>query len=266
MSHDYASPLVVKYGGNAMGRPGEADPTLAEIAQLWSEGMPVAIVHGGGPEIDRALAERGIPTERIDGLRVTSPQTLDVTEAVLCATLNKRIVRACAALGLPAVGISGQDGALLVAEREAAHNGADLGYVGTIVACNPRVVETLLAARFLPVVAPLAVARDGAHAFNVNADSAAAALAAALRAFAFVAITNVPRIFRDPDDPASGIDALTLEEARIFAQGDACRSSMKPKLLAAVQAVAEGAAASYICDAKPGAIRAALGGNATVVR
>jgi acetylglutamate kinase len=256
----------VKYGGNAMATPGGSDPTLAEVAQLWREGVRLVLVHGGGPEIDRALAERGIVTERIEGLRVTDGATLDVTEAVLCGTLNKRIVRACSALGLPAAGISGQDGGLFVAARATSANGGDLGYVGEISACDPRVVETLLLAGFLPIVAPLAVSSDGRHAYNVNADLAAAALAAALRACAFVSITNVARIFRDPDDPASGIDRLSLDEAIAFAGSAACRSSMKPKLLAAVKAVAAGAAASYVCDAKPGAIRAALAGNATIVR
>lgn len=255
----------MKYGGNAMAAPGEPDPTLAEIGELWSAGTPVVVVHGGGPEIDRMLTARGIASERIDGLRVTSAEVLDVTEAVLCGTMNKRIVRACASLGLPAVGISGQDGALLVAERERSASGADLGFVGGIVACDPRIVQSILAAGFVPVVAPLAIARDRSHAFNVNADLAAAALAAALRASAFVAITNVARVFANPDDPASGIDRMTLDGARAFAQSAACRSSMKPKLLAAIQAVAGGATASYICDAKPGAVRAALNGEATIV-
>lgn len=256
----------MKYGGNAMGQSEAADPVLEEVAQLWQAGTPVIVVHGGGPEIDRALAERGVVTERIEGLRVTGPATLEVTEAVLCATVNKRIVRACAALGLPAVGISGQDGGMLVAERAASAGGGDLGFVGAIVETNPRLVQSLLDAGYLPVVAPLAISRDAGHAYNVNADLAAAALAAAVRARAFLAITNVPRVFRDPDDPASGIDRFSPAEARAFAASEACRSSMKPKLLAAIAAVEGGAAAAYICGAAPGAIRAALAGDATIVR
>ncbi|MBV8490024.1 MAG: acetylglutamate kinase [Candidatus Eremiobacteraeota bacterium] len=264
--HSLEHTVVVKYGGNAMGQPRTPDVTLEEVAGLWRAGVPVVLVHGGGPDIDRALRARGIATERIEGLRVTTSETLDVTEGVLCATVNKRIVRAFAGLGVTAVGISGQDGALLVAERERSASGADLGYVGSVVACNPQVVTELLTSGFLPVVAPLAIARDGSHAYNVNADSAAAALAAALHASSFIAITNVPRVLRDPDDPASGIDAMTIDEARAFAGSDACRSSMKPKLFAAADAVAAGASASYVCDAKPGAIAAALAGDATIVR
>lgn len=277
MSHKDASalavgPIVVKYGGSIAGAAHTSEQSrsttcdvLAEIADLWHAGTAVVLVHGGGPEIDVALAARGIVTQRIDGLRVTDATTLEITEAALCGTLNKRIVRACAALGLPAAGISGQDGGLLIAQRAVTADGGDLGYVGEIVATDPRILHLLLEGGFLPVVAPLATACDGNCAYNVNADLAAAAIAGALRASAFVAVTNVPRVFRDPDDPSSGIDRFSLREAGAFAAGDGCRSSMKPKLNAAIAAVTGGAHASYICDAKPGAIRSALAGDATVI-
>jgi acetylglutamate kinase len=274
MQHDYAIPLasgpvVVKYGGNAMPDPkGDcADPTLVEIAELWRSGWPIVLVHGGGPEIDAALAQRGIATERIDGMRVTNIETLAVTEAVLCATVNKRIVRALTAVGLPAAGISGQDGATLVARTMRSAAGPDLGYVGDVVDCDPRLVRTLLGAGFLPVIAPIALSGDATTALNVNADFAAAALAGALHAQAFVAITNVPRVLRDVHDPNSAIETLTPSEARAFARTDACLSGMKPKLLAAARAATAGAAASYICAAGPSAIASALfTGDATVVR
>lgn len=259
---------MVKYGGAAMAPPSNAgtDPVLAEIATLREANSAVVLVHGGGPEIDAALAQRGVETERVDGMRVTGLAALEITEAVLCGVINKRIVRDAIAFGMPAVGLSGQDGSMLVAERALGARGEDLGYVGRIVATDVRPIYALLEAGFLPIVAPLAIARDGSHAYNVNADLAAAALAAALRADAFVAITNVSRVFRDPDDPASGIDALTPEGALRFAAGDACRSSMKPKLEAAARAVRGGAGAAYICLAKANAIAAAVRGDATVIR
>jgi acetylglutamate kinase len=266
MSHNYASTLVVKYGGGAMSEePHESpDPVLLEIAALRRE-RHVVLVHGGGPEIDAALARVGVQTPRIDGLRVTDAATLEVTEAVLCATINKRLVRAALGLGMPAVGISGEDGAMLVARRATAANGRDLGYVGSVEKIDARLVLALLEAAFLPIVAPLAIARDARHAYNVNADLAAAAIAGALGAAAFVVITNVSRVRRDAEDPASGIDRLTPEEALRFAAGDACRSSMKPKVAAAAYAVNAGAAASYICAGKPNAIESALRGDATVI-
>lgn len=268
MMHEYARTLVVKYGGGAMRGcgGGEVDPVLAELAMLRAAGSAVVLVHGGGPEIDSALAELGISTSRVDGLRVTDAATLRVTEAVLCASINKRIVRGALALGMPAVGLSGQDGGMLIAERAVGLHGEDLGYVGQIVSTDVRPLRALLDAGLLPVVAPLAVARSGDHAYNVNADLAAAALAGALRADVFVAITNVPRVFRDPSDPSSGIDAFTPEDALRFAAGETCRSSMKPKLLAAAGAVRDGAATAYICSVKPNAIAAAIRGEATMIR
>lgn len=260
-----AAPLVVKYGGNAMAGDAAEDPVLEELAELWNRGDAVVVVHGGGPEIDRWLELRGVVTERIDGLRVTDAVTLEVTEAVLCGSLNKRLVRALRALGLPAVGISGEDGDLLIATRASSPSGRDLGFVGEVTQCKPELLHALLDAGYLPVIAPLATASDSSTCYNVNADLAAAAIAGSLHARAFFAITNVPRALRDPDDLSSGIDHLTLEEARDFAQSDGCRSSMKPKLQATIAAVEAGAHASYICAAGPASIRRALAGDATVI-
>ncbi len=252
---DVAGLLVVKYGGNAMGAEASgvgavSDPVLREIAGLWAAGTRIVLVHGGGPEIDRALAQRRIPTRRIDGMRVTDVPTLEATEAVLCGTINKRLVRDCTALGIPAAGISGQDGSTLVARKLLPESGADLGLVGEVVTCDPKLLRALLDAGFLPVVAPLAIATDAAHAYNVNADLAAAAIAGALKASAFIMLTNVPRVLRDRDDPASGIDRLTLAEARAFATSDACEGGMKPKMDAAVAALENGSRTVHICDAE----------------
>ena len=273
MQHDYAippalRPIVIKYGGNAMPDQTEgcADPTLFEIGELWRSGMPIVLVHGGGPEIDAALAQHGIVTERIEGLRVTTEETLAVTEAVLCATLNKRIVRALTALGLPAVGISGQDGGTLVARALRSTSLVDLGYVGEVIKCDPLLIQTLLNARFVPVVSPIAISGDASTAFNINADSAGASIAGALSSPAFVAITNVPRVLRNFNDKTSTIERMTPLEAQVFASSAACHSGMKPKVRAAALAVLSGADASYICGSMVGALNAALfDGEATII-
>lgn len=268
MPHDYATAppdrlIVIKYGGNAM-TDGGTDAILAEVATLWRSGTAVVLVHGGGPEIDRALARSGITTRRIDGLRVTDEPTLEVTEAVLCATLNKRIVRHLLGLGIAAVGISGQDGNTLTAEVDGS-TGHDLGYVGRIIQTSTGLLRALLDAGYLPVVAPLAVATDFATALNVNADLSAGAIAGALRADAFVQITNVSGIYRDLTDPQSRFDRLGITEAQRFVASDGCQSSMKPKLRAAIDAVLKGARAAYVCAAGEGAIAQALLGEATVI-
>jgi acetylglutamate kinase len=256
--------VVVKYGGNAMG--GTADAALlSELAELRAAGHAVILVPGAGPEIDEALRHRGVSTRRVDGLRVTSEEALEITEAVLCATANKRLVRLCLQHGIAAIGISGQDGALVRARRATSPSGADLGCVGEIVAIDPAPLRALLDAGYLPVVSPIAIDESAQHAYNVNADTVAGAIAAAVKADAYVALTNVDRVLRDPADASSAIDLLTVTDARQFAGSDACASGMKPKMLAAIDAVSGGARRAYICAAKPGAIAGALAGNATVI-
>lgn len=262
---EYASPrapLLVKYGGNALSWATGADPVLEEIAARFKAGERIVLVHGGGPEIDALLALRNVSTHRIDGLRVTDEQTLEVTEAVLCGTINKRLVRQLGALGALAVGISGEDGATLTARRA---SNAALGFVGETIACNPTLILTLLEAGFLPVVAPLGVASDATSALNINGDSAAAAIAGAIGARAFILLTNISRVLADIQDPSSAIDRLTLASAQAFAKSPACAGGMLPKMTAAVDAVLAGTQASYIAAARPSAIALALSGDATVI-
>ena len=256
--------IVIKYGGNAMGAAVDA-ALIEEVAALRGEGRQLVVVHGGGPEIDQALERAGVATHRVDGLRVTDAPALEIAEAVLCATANKRLVRACLERGIPAVGISGQDGGLVRARRALSPSGQDLGFVGEVASVDPAPLLALLSAGYLPVVSPVAAGEDFRHAYNVNADTVAGAIAAALKADAYVALTNVERVLADPADPQSRIDVLPLAQARAFAQSAACASGMKPKMLAAIAAVAGGARRAYICAAKPGAIVSALAGNATVI-
>jgi acetylglutamate kinase len=255
--------ILVKYGGNAMA--GGDDPLLAELAELRAAGHAVILVHGGGPEIDEALARRGVGSRRVDGLRVTETDALDIVEAVLCATANKRLVRGCLQRGIPAVGISGQDGGLIRARRATSPSGEDLGFVGEITAIDPAPLQALLDGGFLPIVAPVAISEDSAHAYNVNADTAAGAIAGALRADAYITLTNVARVLRNPADPSSAISKLTIAEAQSFAASENCASGMRPKILAAIEAVGAGVKRAYICAAQPGALAGALAGNATVI-
>ncbi len=259
-----AMKIVVKYGGNAMDDQVDG-ALLSEVADLRAAGHAVILVHGGGPEIDRALLRRGLSTRRVDGLRITDAEVLEVAESVLCATANKRLVRACLRRGIAAVGISGQDGGLIRVRRAFSPSGTDLGFVGEIVSVNPAPLLALLDARYLPVVSPIAVDETAQHAYNVNADSVAGAIAAAVKADAYIALTNVDRVLRNPADPSSSIDSLSAADALRFASSVACVSGMKPKMLAAVDAVTGGAARAYICAARAGAITSALAGDATVI-
>jgi acetylglutamate kinase len=255
--------IVLKYGGNAMAAEGAEDPTLDEVAALASRGDRVALVHGGGPQIDAELHAKAIDEVRIQGLRVTGRETRDVVEYVLCGTVNKALVRALARRGARAVGISGQDGALLGARRAGALGGVDLGYVGEIAGVDPSPARALLEAGFVVVVAPLALDVQGGGALNVNADTAAGALAGALRADAYVVITNVAGVRRDLNDPGSIIPRLSVAEAEAFIADGTFTDGMIPKMRAAISAVRTGARRAFVAGAGYGAIDAALRGIGT---
>lgn len=252
---------VLKYGGNAMAQGG-LDPVLSDLAGLLHEGWQFVLVHGGGPEIDAALAESNIQTTRVNGLRVSDSAALTITERVLCGSVNKRLVRGCAQLGIAAVGVSGQDGALLSATKSCAPDGSDLGFVGEIQSVDPRLLLTLLDAGYVPVVAPLALASDHGCAYNVNADTAAGAIASALRADVYIVVSNIDYVLADPNDPSSAIHAMSLHEACAFAASPACASGMKPKMDAVIGAIKKGVDAAVIC----GGLRQGLAGAGTLVR
>jgi acetylglutamate kinase len=253
--------IVLKYGGNAM-TAGTDDPVLDEIAALSREGTQVIVVHGGGPQIDAALKVQGIPEERIDGLRVTSAAARDVVEAVLCGTVNKDLVRGLIERGARAFGFSGQDGAILSAKRMSVPGG-DLGYVGEPVAVDADLLRGVLALGVVPVIAPLGLDRIENVALNLNADSAAGAIAAALEADAYVVLTNVAGVRRDRHDPSSVIARLTIAEAQGFLADGTFADGMRPKMRAAIAAVAGGARRAVIAEAVQNGIVTALSGAGT---
>jgi len=257
--------IVLKYGGNAMAAVHAPDPLLDDVAARVAAGDRVVLVHGGGPQIDAALAARGLVPPRIGGLRVTDAATLDVTESVLCGAVNKALVRALLRRGARAVGISGQDGRTLVARPAMPVGGVPLGYVGDIECVEPALVRALLTAGFVPVVAPLAVAADAAHALNVNADTAAGALAGALAADAYVVVTNVDCVRRDVNDSASGIAELSSHEAAMLLADGTFDGGMRPKMQSALDALARGARRAIICGNGPGALERGLRGEGTTV-
>lgn len=253
--------IVVKYGGNAMADPAE-DPVLSDLAGLSKSGYRVVLVHGGGPQIDAALRVRGIPEERIDGLRVTSLAALETVESVLCSTVNKELVRALGALGVKSVGVSGEDGGLLWARRFDQR----LGAVGEITEVRPEVLRTLLEGGFLPVVAPVALdADDPTGRLNVNADTSAGAIAGALQADAYVVVTDVEGVRRELADPDSTVPRLTAAQALAWLDDGTLSGGMRPKMRGALDALGRGARRALISGAGSKAISRALDGAGTEV-
>jgi acetylglutamate kinase len=253
--------IVLKYGGNAM-TAGADDPVLDEIADLARSGTSVVVVHGGGPQIDAALKLRGIPEARIEGLRVTSAAARDVVEAVLCGTVNKDLVRGLLARGARAFGFAGQDAGILTARRMVVPGG-DLGYVGEPAAVDAELLRGILSLGVVPVIAPLGLDLEENVALNLNADTAAGAIAAALGADAYVVLTNVAGVRRDRHDPASVIPRLSIADAEGFIADGTFADGMRPKMRAAIEAVAGGARRAVIAAAVRQGIATALAGGGT---
>src|SRR5204863_7558128 len=230
---------VVKLGGNELDRPG----WLAECALAVKRIEPVVVVHGGGEAITAWCTRLGLAAEKRDGLRVTTPEVAAVAEMVLAGPVNRRVVGALRAAGVDAVGLSGVDGGLLAARRAP----GELGHVGEITAVRAALLESVLLAGLTPVIAPVSpdiAAGEGALPFNVNADHAAAAIAAALRAAELLFVSDVPGVsvggVTQPEIAATEIEGL-------IATGVA-RDGMAAKLRAAAAELAAGARAVRIGD------------------
>ncbi len=246
--------VLIKYGGHAMDDPELKDFFCNALSSLVSERQNLIIVHGGGPQINSTLRRLSIESNFVDGLRVTDQQTMQAVEMALCGTVNKLLVRDFARKGVSAVGISGQDGALLRAKIK----NPDLGLVGEIEKVNPRLVRCLLDANFVPVIAPLAMGANG-EALNVNADSAAGALAGALEADYFVLISDVPGVLDNNGILIPELDSKAIFELRA---SQVITGGMIPKLEACMDALAKGCKESVILDGrKPNAVGRFLRGE-----
>jgi acetylglutamate kinase len=257
--------LVVKYGGNAMAALDGSDPVLEDCAAFAAAGGHLVLVHGGGPQIDAALERRGVVTQRVAGLRVTDAVTLEVSEEVLCGSVNKALVRLLLARGVAAVGISGQDAACVRATVQRGPAGEDLGFVGKVSRVDPAPLHALVRSGYTPVVAPLAIDESAGGALNVNADETAGAIAGALAADAYIVVTNVDRVRRIAARPDTAIDRIDRAEAEAYVADGTFDGGMRPKVLGALEALEAGAKRALICGAKPDAIARALDGDATEI-
>lgn len=239
--------VVVKYGGNAMIDAAIQYSVMRDLVLMRLVGINPILVHGGGPEISTMLARVGIVSTFVAGRRVTDADTMEVVEMVLSGKINKAIVSMLCNEGAPAVGLSGKDGNLFVAERDLDHG--DIGFVGKITQVNPGVIHTLVNAGYIPVVSTIAVGLDG-NAYNINADTAASALAIALQAEKFILMTDVAGVYRDFQDSTSLLSEMTTTEAQQLIQSGAVGAGMIPKLQACIAAVEEGVPRAHILDGR----------------
>jgi len=242
--------VVVKYGGNAMTSPELQQSFAEDVVFLRYVGVRVVVVHGGGPQINAHLDRLGVVSEFRGGLRVTTPDTLQVVRMVLVGQVNSDVVGTINAHGPFAVGLSGEDAHLFTAERrDAVVNGepVDIGLVGEVVDVQPQIVNALLDGGKVPVVATIARGGDG-EVYNVNADTAAAALAVALGAEKLVVLADVEGLYADWPDSTDVLSSLTAAELELLLPG--LVAGMVPKMEACLRAVQGGVPRAHVLDGR----------------
>ena len=237
--------VVVKIGGGSL-----AGGALEDLPEMLGSGVHVALVHGGGPQLTRMLDALGMHSRFHEGLRVTDARTLEVAEMVFAGGVNKSLVRELNALGVPAVGISGTDGPTLHVEPV-----SGLGRVGSVEKVEARLISTLWQGGFAPVVAPLGLGPEGAY--NVNADSAAAALAVGLGAGHLFFLTDVDGLLKDGE----AVPALAPGECEGYVRGGFAAGGMVPKLRAAAEAARRGVEVRIVNGNREGSLLASLAGE-----
>jgi acetylglutamate kinase len=238
--------IVVKYGGAAMTDEALKAAVMGDIALLHYVGVKVVVVHGGGPEVSAMCLQVGIEPQFVAGMRVTDEATMRVTEMVL-GQIGKSIAHLLSTHGAPAVGLSGKDGNLLRARKFRGE--ADWGLVGEIEHVEPQLLSTLAREGFVPVVTPVAPGADG-ETYNVNADFAAAAIAAAVGAVKVLFLTDVAGVLRDVNDKSSLVTSLSLDDVERFIAEGVIAGGMIPKVRCCVEAVQGGVERAHIVDGR----------------
>ena len=237
--------VVIKYGGNAMVSEELKQQVMEDVALLHMVGVRVVLVHGGGPEINNMLARLGKKSTFVNGLRVTDKETVDVAQMVLSGKVNKSLVAHLGRLGAKAVGLSGLDDRLI----QAATKDPELGYVGRITGVNPEVLLSLLDNGYIPVVSTIAGDDEG-NTYNINADTAASHIAAAIGAERLFMMTDIAGVLRDKDDPDSLLPCIDIDEAvQLFNEG-VISGGMIPKIECCIDAILRGVNRVIVMDGR----------------
>lgn len=235
--------VVAKYGGNAMTDPQLKKSVMQDILLLQLVGVKIILVHGGGPEISAMLKKLSIESHFENGLRVTDDDTMEVVQMVLAGKVNKSLAADLSALGGRAVGLCGIDGGLIKVHQK----NEKLGHVGEIDEINTKILDDLLDGGFIPVISSIGIDDDG-NPYNINADTAAAKIAAALHAESMVVMSNINGVLRDKDDENSLISQMSLADAEELKKSGIIASGMIPKVDCCTNAVKEGVKKVFIIN------------------
>lgn len=241
----YNKIIVIKYGGNAMISAELKEQVMEDIVLLSLVGVKVVLVHGGGPEITDMLRRVGKESVFSNGLRVTDKETVEIAQMVLAGKINKDLVRLLEGKGGRAVGLSGIDGGMLKAEMK----NPDLGYVGKVTSVDVRPISDMLESGYIPVVSTLGYDKDG-NVYNINADTAAAEIAASIHAERLFMMTDIAGILRDRNDESSLIPYLSVKEAEKLFETGVVSGGMIPKVECCLEAVKKGVKKVVIIDGR----------------
>lgn len=231
--------VVIKYGGNAMNNPEIIKTILQDVAALKTVGVYPVVVHGGGPEINAMLARVGKESRFVNGLRVTDEETMDIVQMVLCGKINKNICSLLGSMGVKAVGLCGKDSSLISVRKKPPVDGVDYGYVGEITSVNADMIEDLCLEDYVPVIASIGTDANGAS-YNINADTAAGEVGAAIGAHKLIYLTDIDGIRRDPADPSTLMPEVRLSEVERMIENGTISGGMIPKVRSCVNAVKRG--------------------------
>ena len=242
----YGKTVVVKYGGNAMISEELRQAVISDIILLHLVGIRVVVVHGGGPEITEMLNKIGKESKFVDGLRYTDEETMDVVQQVLCGKVNKNLVATLNRMGGKAVGLCGMDAGMFQAKKL----DEKYGLVGEITAVEPQMVEDALKDGYIPVVSTVAQGIDGENSYNINADTAAAKLATALKAEKLILLTDVRGLMMDPKNDNTLLPVVKLSQVPGLVQDGVIKGGMIPKVDCCVEAVRSGVENAIILDGR----------------
>ena len=242
----YGKTLVVKYGGNAMISDELRQAVISDIILLHLVGIRVVVVHGGGPEITEMLNKIGKESKFVDGLRYTDEETMEVVQQVLCGKVNKNLVATLNRMGGKAIGLCGMDAGLFQAKKL----DEKYGLVGEITAMEPQLVVDALKDGYIPVVSTVAQGVDDENAYNINADTAAAKLATALKAEKLILLTDVRGLMMDPKNDNTLLPVVRLSQVPGLVQDGVIKGGMIPKVECCVEAVRSGVENAIILDGR----------------
>jgi len=243
----YGKKVVIKYGGAAMTDRVLKNKVMQDIVLMKFVGMHPIVVHGGGPEINNMLRRLGLKVAFENGLRVTDRETMGVVEMVLGGKVNKEIVAGINACGGKAIGISGKDGGLI--EARPVDDTGKMGFAGEVHRVNPEVVESIIENGYIPVIAPIGTDHKQ-ESYNINADTAAAAIAVAIKADKLVLLTDVPGLLENPEDSESLISVLRVSEVDNYLERGVIAGGMVPKIKCCVESVTGGVGRTHIIDGR----------------